>query len=586
MAARQGAVEAVAAVTARATAATPASAHVRAALGLAAAVGGLLAVHLELPAFYDNEGRYAEVARQILRTGDWITPRLDGTLFLNKPPLVYWLAAVVFHLAGGPTEWARLVPLAAAVATIVFTCRLGARLWGEGAGLLAGMLLATTLGFGLEARTLRPDAILVATVTGALLCWHHATTATGGRRTRWLVGLYALLAVGVLDKGLVPLVIAGLPIGALTLRARGWRGVARLRPGLGLLVLAAIVLPWHVAVALRHPGFAWDYVVNQHLLFFFDAKLPRDSEGDSLPFFWGALLFRAAPWILLVPLTAREALAGLGARAPREARASLLCWTWGGGLMLFFSLAPSRLEHYGLPALPAVALLAARGWERLRAGHVGRGVWLGLAAAGAAAAAAGAALLAVGARLLAGEYWIGETPGLGGLVEPAGLVLLGAGAATAVAALGRRAWGVLASLAVLGAAFTAIVLRAEVLAEPIFSWRPVARALADLPADTEVVFEAPQEYQIVGGLAYYADRPITLLAVPGFVPPTYLAGAVGTMFLARPAFERRWMSGAHVALVSDPQQRRDRPDGLVPGGFRVHARFGDRWVLTNFAAAH
>lgn len=582
MAARAEAVEAAVGETARAPVPAATALFVRAALGLAAVAAGLLAVHLELPAFYDNEGRYAEVARQMLLTGDWITPRLDGTLFLNKPPLVYWLAAAVFRVAGGPTEWARLVSLAAAAATIVLTCRLGARLWDERVGLLAGLLLATTLGFGVEARTLRPDAVLVATVTGALFCWQHATEAMGTRRTRWLVGLYAALGLGVLDKGLVPLVVAGLPIAALTLRAEGWRGIGRLRPGLGALVLAAIVLPWHVVVARRHPGFAWDYIVNQHLLFFFDAKLPRDSEGDSLPFFWGAFLFRAAPWVLLVPLTIRDALAGLARQAPRAARGTLMCWAWAGGMLLFFSLAPSRLEHYTLPALPAVALLAARGWQRLRAGHVGRAAWLGLAVAGGAAAAAGAGLLALGPRLLAGEYWIAETPGLAGLVAPAGLVLLGTGIATAAAALAGRAWALLASLAVLGVAFTAVVIRAEVLVEPIFSWRPVARALADLPSDTEVVFEAPQEYQIVGGLAYYANRPITLLAVPGFVPPTYLADAAATMFLPRPVFAQRWLSGAHMALVSDPQQRRERPEGLVPGPFRVHARFGDRWVLTNF----
>jgi len=75
-------------------------------------------------------------------------------------------------------------------------------------------------------------------------------------------------------------------------------------------VLAAIVVPWHVAAALRHPGFAWDYVVNQHVLFFLDRKLPRDSEGDSLAFFWAAATGRAAPWVLLVPLTLAEGGAG------------------------------------------------------------------------------------------------------------------------------------------------------------------------------------------------------------------------------------------------------------------------------------
>ena len=238
----------------------------------------------------------------------------------------------------------------AAVVALLATCRLGALLYGGPAGLVAGLALATSLGFVLEARTLRPDMILTATVVVALLCWQTAECG-GARRARWLVGLWAALGVGVLAKALVPLVLAGLPIAAATLRDDGWRGAARLRPGLGLLVLAAIVVPWHVATALRHPGFAWDYVVNQHVLFFLARKLPRDSEGDSLAFFWAAAAGRAAPWVLLVPLTLAEAVRGAARRATPAARATFLLWAWAGGLLLFFSCAPSRLEHYALPAL-------------------------------------------------------------------------------------------------------------------------------------------------------------------------------------------------------------------------------------------
>src|SRR5213593_425199 len=285
----------------------------RGAVALALGAGALFAVRLDVPAFFDNEARYAEVAREMVLGGDWISPHLDFTLFLNKPPLVFWLAALVFRIAG-PTEWARLVSVGAAVVALVATCLLGALLYGETAGLVAGLALATSLGFVLEARTLRPDMILTATVVVALLCWQRAERC-GARPTRWLVGVWTALGVGVLAKGLVPLVLAGLPIAAVTLRDHGWRGAARLRPGLGLLVLAAIVVPWHVVVALRHPGFAWDYVVNQHLLFFLDRKLPRDSEGDSLAFFWAAAAGRALPWVLLVPLTLAEP-----ARASSDAR--------------------------------------------------------------------------------------------------------------------------------------------------------------------------------------------------------------------------------------------------------------------------
>jgi hypothetical protein len=131
-----------------------------------------------------------------------------------------------------------------------------------------------------------------------------------------------------------------------------------------------------------------------------------------------------------------------------------------------------------------------------------------------------------------------------------------------------------------------IVLRAETIAEPLFSWRPVARAIAAaVPPDVDVAFEAPEEYQLVGGLVFYTGRRITLLRPPGFVPPTYLVGQVDAMFVDREEFERRWRAGERLAFVSDPQQRREEPSGLVPPPFHVLGRFGDRWVLTSFPVA-
>src|SRR6266403_1340580 len=118
----------------------------RGAVALALGAGALLAVRLDVPAFFDNEARYAEVAREMVLSGDWISPHLDFTLFLNKPPLVFWLAALVFRLAG-PTEWARLVSVGAAMVALLATCRLGALLYGGTTGLVAGLALATSLGF-------------------------------------------------------------------------------------------------------------------------------------------------------------------------------------------------------------------------------------------------------------------------------------------------------------------------------------------------------------------------------------------------------------------------------------------------------
>jgi 4-amino-4-deoxy-L-arabinose transferase-like glycosyltransferase len=549
-------------------------------IGLATLAGMLWSIRLGEPGWFDNEGRFAEVAREMVVLGDYVTPRVNEIPLLTKPPLTQWLAALVYWVTG-PSEWARLVPIIAAMLTVVLTCRLGARLYGARAGFVAGLMLATTLGFVLEARTLRPDCLVVLSVTAAIFCWHVAETGAPTRRTRWLAAMYAVLAAGVLAKGLVPPLLAAVPIGLATLRAHGLRGIGRLRPGLGLAVTTAIVLPWHVAAAIDNPGFAWDYVVNQHLLFALGKKVPRDSDGDTLAFFWQAFLGRAAPWVLLVPFTSREALRDLldGETHPVTA----LLWTWMVGVLVLFSLTPSRLEHYALPALPAVALLAARAWQRAVEHGVGAGLrgWVSLLAL--VFVAGGIFGLRHGHVLAAEAYWLPQAPRLMALATPAAIVAIWMGVLLAIAAFFRSATGIVAAFLAGTAPLLAIVVRALIEAEALFSWRPVARALARVPAETEIVFQAPVEYQVVGALDFYLGHPVTLLEpASGYAAPAYLRGRTEGMFIAQDELDRRWRSGRPVAIVSDPQQRRDTPDGLVPAPYHVLDRFGDRWVLTNF----
>ncbi|HZP40628.1 MAG TPA: hypothetical protein VFD84_03850, partial [Candidatus Binatia bacterium] len=278
-----------------------------------------------------------------------------------------------------------------------------------------------------------------------------------------------------------------------------------------------------------------------------------------------------------------EALRGWRRVGTDEARATFVLWIWLGGALAFFSCAPSRLEHYSIPALPAVAILAARVWQRAAAGTLHARAWRYVVGLGAVATSAGLAGAVFGERLLRETYWIAQVPSLLALALPAAAVVVVTGLGMVFAATARRPAVLVGVLAAAMLPAAAIVLRAEVDAEPLFSWRPVARALGGAAsADTEIVFEAPDEYQLVGGLAYYTGRRITLLEPPGgFVPPTYLAGQMDGMFLSRAAFARRWQAGERLAFVSDPQRRREDPATLVPGPFRVVGRFGDRWVLTS-----
>jgi len=312
---------------------------------------------LDRPGFSDTEGMFAEPAREMVVSGDWLTPRMNGEPFLTKPPLMYWLPASVFALAG-PTEYARVWSVLAALAAVAATGALGRELFGEAAGLAAALVLATTAGFFVEARLLRADMALVLTVT-LTLYWYVRLRRGAGAATA--AAFWATLGAGILDKGLVPPVLAGATI-ALFEVTRG-----ELRPGTvparlralsapwGVLLLAGIVVPWHLLAGAKNPGFLWDYVVNQHLLFFFDKKLPRDSIPDSLGFFWASFFARGLPWSLLLP--GAVAHAWVRARVVRDDEgAYLLPALWLAAVLGFFSLAASRLEHYCLPALPAAAL--------------------------------------------------------------------------------------------------------------------------------------------------------------------------------------------------------------------------------------
>jgi 4-amino-4-deoxy-L-arabinose transferase-like glycosyltransferase len=561
--------------------------HWAAPLLLTVIFAGLVMIRLDRCGFFDNEGRYAEVAREMLQRRDLVTPEMDGTLFLNKPPLMFWLTAAAFTL-GAPAEWARIVSVVAAALSVLLTCWLAFRLWDFPTGLLAGAFLATSFGFVLEARTLRPDSVLIASILTALCSWHVAEAAPERRRAAWLMLGYAALGVGFMTKGAVPIALVAVPVVACTVRDHGWQGLGRLRPLLGVAVFLAVAAPWHVMAAWRHAGFAWDYVINQHLLFFLDKKLPRDSEGDALATFWLVFLGRSLPWVVLVPFTLDEAVRGSRRGAPAATRATFFAWAWMAGVMLIFSASPSRLEHYSLPALPAAALLAARGWRRVWGGEVGAAGWAWLGAVAVVLVVTGTVGAWRGRMLLERVYWIREVPSFAALVLPAAAASLLGGLLLGASVVQRRAVGILAGLGAVGIPLIVIVLQAQAAMEPIFSWKPLAGAIEmQVPASVDVVFEAPTEYQQVGGLAFYTGRHITLLEPEnGFTPPTYLETYRDTMFLPRDEFARRWNGPDPVAFVSDPQRRRDTADGLVPGPFHVLARSGDRWLLGNRLLGH
>jgi 4-amino-4-deoxy-L-arabinose transferase-like glycosyltransferase len=536
----------------------------------------ILFLGLDGPAFMEDEGRYAEVAREMLLTRDWITPHLDFTVFLNKPPLAYWLTALTFTLVG-TTEHARLWPALAGLGLLGVVFCLGRVIAGTRTGLLAGLVLLTSVGFFFEARVVRPDLLVTLAVSVALLSALRAYAAPATRsRTRWMCLGAGTLALSVMAKGLVGVVVAGATLGLVLLLSGRSSFLLQVRWWPALAVALAIVLPWHLCAGFRNAGFWWDYAINQHLLFFFDRKLPRDSLPASLPLFWAAFLVRTLPWGVFLPAAIRHALSR--ARTERTP-ATLVPLVWLVSVLAFFSVSPARLEHYSVPALPAVGLLVGWWWAEATEGKAGSSSGV-VSAAALVAIAAGGLLLAPGLVRAQGWAFAPALPRLA--VASFALLLVGATAACLCLWYGRPRIA-FAALALTMVPQFASIHRGWAMVHPVYSWKALGTVLMKvLPDDGEVVFAASDEYQACGGLIFYSGTPLTILLPPGYVPPPYLDTDDRKTFITQPEFLRRWNGDRPILFVADP----DRGEAdLVPPSSLLLGQWGNQRLRANRAFA-
>jgi len=357
---------------------------------------GLLAVVCGLAFFWQlggnglfdlDEALYAACAREMHLRGDYVTPRVNGEPFFEKPPLAYWAAAAMFRLLG-VNEFAARLPSALATTLLVgLIFWFGTRCFGRAAGLLAALGFALSPLVLAEARLLTMDALLDLWIAIALLCFfldctRPATDAPFTPDTRhptpWLLGFWAACGLGVLTKGApgiaLPMLIAGgfLLLAERFQMRRVLRAIARLCAPTGLLLFLLIAVPWHLA-AWQASGdvFTSEYIVRQHL--------QRFQGGDTahrapLWFYVPGFLVGFFPWSLFLPAAFRkEKASGLPPSSfpspPSSAR--LLLKVWAVVVFLVFSASGSKLISYILPMYPAAALLVgdwlARALERKEA---------------------------------------------------------------------------------------------------------------------------------------------------------------------------------------------------------------------------
>jgi 4-amino-4-deoxy-L-arabinose transferase-like glycosyltransferase len=326
-------------------------------------------IGLGRPALWEpDEGRYAEVAREMVVSGEYVTPRNDWVRYFEKPPLVYWLTAASLKVLG-PNELAvRAQAALFSAGQVGLTEALGETLFGITTGLLGALALALSPLFFVFARFATPDPALAFFFTAALAAFYAAAAAPSfraGKGRRWILTASAMLAFGTLTKGPVALVL----VGAIAL---AWLIVeGRLRDSLQLpwltcaLVYLALALPWFVIVALRNPDFLRFYVIHEHL----HRYLANTEHGWGPWFFIPVVIAGTWPFFYFVPLGIVELARAkrddhpMPTQSGRSALRFLLLWF--GIVFVFFSIPRSKLGEYILPALPPLAILAGYGLARL-----------------------------------------------------------------------------------------------------------------------------------------------------------------------------------------------------------------------------
>jgi 4-amino-4-deoxy-L-arabinose transferase-like glycosyltransferase len=317
-----------------------------------------------------DEGRYAEIPREMLATGDFVTPRLNGVKYFEKPPLMYWLEAGAIK-AFGLNEWAlRLWPAVFALVGCLAVYFVANALYGRPVGLLAAGVLATSPLYDFMGGILTLDMPLTGELTVALCAFLAAIRAPPGAARRLLFYVfYAFIAFAVLTKGLVGLAIPAMVIGAWVIVLNRWRLLREMHLPTGALLFLAIAVPWHVLVARANPEFAWFYFVHEHLERYLTTVHERYEPAW---FFVPVLLVGMYPWTAFLPYALRDATRALWRRRA-ECDDVWFLLLWAGLPFVFFSFSDSKLIPYVLPVWPPLAMLLGRWLTRVYRGQASPG---------------------------------------------------------------------------------------------------------------------------------------------------------------------------------------------------------------------
>jgi 4-amino-4-deoxy-L-arabinose transferase-like glycosyltransferase len=538
---------------------------------LTLAISLLLGFQLGNRALWEpDEGRYSEIPREMVTSGDYITPRLNGVKYFERPPLFYWMQAAAIKVFG-LHEWSlRLSTATLALLGCMTIYLAGLRMFSRRAGFIAAVVLATNIYYYQMGRTISLDMPVTAFLTIGLLAFLLGTREPPGRSRRMLMWtFYVSAALATLSKGLIGIIIPGMVIGAWVLLLNNWRLLREIHLPSGLLLFLLIAAPWHILVSVINPEFPAYYFINEHLM---SLTTTIRRRYEPMWFFVPVLLVGLLPWIAFLLQSIRFSLPASWA-ARHEEKEALFLMLWAGLVFVFFSVSESKLVPHILPAFPPLALLIgrylAKAWRHDNAPGLRTSYWILLGTGVALAAILGFAPQGSGD---AADYR-GE---LGNYLRTAAMVVVGGGVVTFV--LGQiRFYLAFLSLAATTVVFLGILTTALPLLDAKNSSRQLALVLKPLLRPDTEVMNYHRYYQ---DLPVYLERRITVVGYKGELEFGSENGETDAWMIDEETFWQRWQISEPVYMLT----KRIIYDQLAadhPGKFFLLAESGRNVLLAN-----
>jgi 4-amino-4-deoxy-L-arabinose transferase-like glycosyltransferase len=512
------------------------------------------------PLLDPDEGRYAEIPREMLVSGDWVTPRFNDLKYFEKPPLQYWATAATYELAGVAPWSSRLWAVGLAFACLPLVYAFTRRLYGPGPALGALTALAVSPYFVVVGHLNLLDQAFTFFLTAAVLSFAHAQSRAAPAQRTWMLIAWGCAALAVLSKGIVVGVLAGAALVVYSLLQRDWRVWRRLQllPGAALFVL--IAAPWFVLVSLRNPSFPGFFFVHEHFARFLTTVHQR---VEPWWFFLPLLLLAVLPW---VPAGVRSLRARREEPAPlvdgaarTDFRPLKFLLVFSAVTLLFFSASGSKLAPYILPMVPLLAVLAGvYGADPVR-----------LARGAARSSAVLIVVVALGLLIYSARR--------NSFVPHAAVLWCSAGMVVALAALLVTSMRRLPTVSGALATSLAAILAWQFLL-CAFSIIPPARSAEELVRTVRPFISAQLPLYSVGqyreSISPYLGRTLTLAGYEGELQ--FGLGEEPAKRMTTEEFARRWSSGGAAVAFFEPEvwdewRRRGLPGRVIAADYHTVA---------------